>query len=159
VSDENGTSLGSAFVVDASVAVKWFLQDEEYSDDALLVLEDLSNGLIALFAPEQIVAEVGSALSVASLPSRKRLLQSAAAESLSTFLEYRLTTTPSRELAQEAFALSHQHGCAFYDMLYLALANRMGIPLVIADQKLRVRVGHLPEVLWIADFARRRRTT
>lgn len=154
MSDENGTKPGSAFVVDASVAVKWFLQDEEYSDEALAVLEDLSNGLIELFAPEQIAAEVGSALSVAS--ARGRLLQSAAAASLTTFLAYRLTTTPSRHLAEEAFALSHQHGCAFYDMLYLALAKRMDVRLLMADQKLRERVGHLPEVLWITDYARQR---
>jgi predicted nucleic acid-binding protein len=132
--------------------VKWFLQDEEFSQESLEVLADLSNGLVTLFAPEQIVAEVGSALSVAALPARGRVAASAALESLRTFLAYRVVTTPSRDLAEAAFALSHQHGCAFYDMLYLALANRFGIPLLVADLKLLNRVRHLPQVVWIADY-------
>ena len=40
MSGENGTNPGSAFVVDASIAVKWFLKDEEFADEALAVLAE-----------------------------------------------------------------------------------------------------------------------
>ena len=91
------------------------------------------------------------------MPSRTRWLQSAAAESLRAFLAFRLMTTPSRELNEEAFALSHWNGCAFYDMLYLALEKRKNVSLVIADLRLYERVCHLPEILWIGDYAHTRR--
>ncbi len=48
-------------------------------------------------------------------------------------------------------ALAHQHGCAFCDALYLALAQRLGIPFITADRRLHQRIGHLPDVVWLAD--------
>ena len=51
-----------------------------------------------------------------------------------------------------AYRLVHEHGCALYDGLCLALAQLLGIPFITADRKLYRRVGHLPEVIWLADY-------
>ena len=45
------------FVVDASVALKWFLIDEPYSDESVRLL----NGNIVLIAPEMVLVEVSNA--------------------------------------------------------------------------------------------------
>src|SRR5947207_2160973 len=49
------------FVVDASVAAKWFLP-EPHQDKAKKLLRDFVNQDVELMAPELIVGEVGSTL-------------------------------------------------------------------------------------------------
>ncbi len=51
----------SALVLDASVAVKWHLKDEDYAAEAALLLEDFGQGELELVAPAQIRYEVPSA--------------------------------------------------------------------------------------------------
>ena len=45
------------FVVDASVALKWFLIDEPYSDESIKLL----NSNIILIAPDMVLVEVSNA--------------------------------------------------------------------------------------------------
>ena len=51
-----------------------------------------------------------------------------------------------------AYDLVHEYGCAFYDALYLALAQEMGVSFITADGRLYRRVRAIPTVLWIGDF-------
>src|SRR5579872_7261310 len=48
-------------VVDASVAVKWFVP-EVHVDRALRILQDFADGKLRLISPDIIVGEVGNAL-------------------------------------------------------------------------------------------------
>jgi predicted nucleic acid-binding protein len=141
-----------AFVIDASVAAKWILTDEEDTDHALRVLTDFSNNRIRLHAPEQMIAEVASTLAVASSPSRARLSRKSGRDGLARFLALTIETTPSRELVSDAFDFAEQFSCSLYDALYLVLARRQAISFLNADRKLHERVGHLPEVIWVADY-------
>jgi predicted nucleic acid-binding protein len=140
------------FVVDASVAAKWFLTDEDDIDHALRVLSDFLEGRIRLHAPDQIVAEMASSLSVASSLSRARLSRETARQQFVSFLAANIEMSSSLDLVLEAFDLSHQYTCAVYDALYVVLARRRAIPFINADRKLHDRVGHLPGVVWVADY-------
>jgi predicted nucleic acid-binding protein len=51
-----------AYVVDASVAAKWYLPDEPDSWHAAMLLADFRDGKIRLLAPEQVRYEVPSAI-------------------------------------------------------------------------------------------------
>lgn len=140
------------FVIDASVAAKWFLSDEDDVDHARRVLDDLVSGIIRIAAPEQILAEIGSTLTVAASSTRNRIQQEAARAGYSRFLALPLDTVPIRDLGSEAYDVSQQFSCSFYDALYLILARRRAIPFINADRKLQDRIGHLPGVMWVADY-------
>jgi predicted nucleic acid-binding protein len=142
----------NALVVDASVAAKWHLVDEEESDKALALLERFANGAVALWAPDQIRYEVPSAITVATTGRNPRLQVTVGRQAIEKFLSLGLSTVNDTELIVAAYDLVHLHGCAMYDALYLALAERLGVPLITADRRLYNRVGHLTHVLWIGDY-------
>ncbi len=68
-----------------------------------------------------------------------------------------LTTLPVALLDEpadsgRAYELSRRHDeHPLYDMVYLALAQRLPARLVTADLRLLARVGHLPEVLAVEE--------
>lgn len=141
------------FVVDASVAVKWHLQDEEYAAESALLLQQFARGQVDLLAPGHISYELASAVTVATLGQEPRLSLAQGQQAIEEFLELGITLVDDPRLILEAYPLVHQHGCALYDALYLALAQRLSIPLVHADRRLEQRIGHLPNMIWIGDYS------
>jgi predicted nucleic acid-binding protein len=120
-------------VVDASVALKWFLQ-EDGSDRAA----DLLNGNDLLIAPDLIVAEVCNAAWKAvqagmALPDQAEII----ADRLPAVFD---ALVPLAELASAmaaAMALSHP----VYDCFYLALSRQRDAQMVTADRKLLSKVA------------------
>ena len=139
-------------VVDASVAVKWYLSDEDYADQAGALLSQFRQGDIKLVAPEQIRYEVASAITVATRGRAPRLTLEQGRRAIGEFLALDLETLGDDELVRLAYGITHEYDCAFYDALYLALAQEMGVPFITADGRLYRRVRAIPTVLWISDF-------
>ena len=142
----------AALVVDASVAVKWHVPDEAAADRAVALLEQFDRAEVALLAPYHIRYEVASAVATATLGRQPRLSREQGEAATAEFLAVPIQTYLDARLIPAAFALVHEFGCACYDALYLALAVRLGVPFVTADRKLYERVGHLPELVWIAAY-------
>jgi predicted nucleic acid-binding protein len=142
-----------ALVVDASVAAKWHLKDEEESDKALLLLQRFIQGKVELFAPDYIRYEVAAAITFASSGRRPRIQPELAREAIAAFLALGLNTLNSNQLILESFALVHQYNCALYDGLYLALKNRLNLPFITADRKLYLRIQRLPAIIWLGDYS------
>lgn len=146
------TQTASALVVDASVAVKWHLRDEEHTEAADLLLTRFSEGSLTLVAPDYVQYEVPSAIVVATLGTAPRISQEDGRDAITEFLSLGLTTLASTELILASYLLVHQLGVAFYDGLYLALAQRLGIQLITADRRLYQKVNYLPDVVWLGDY-------
>ncbi len=144
------TQASEALVLDASVAVKWHLVDEEYAEQAIRLLTAFEDGRLSFVAPEHIRYEVPSAITAATRGRQPRLTEEQGREAINEFLALGIRLVGDDELVRAAYPLAHRHGCAFYDGLYLALAERLQFPFLTADQKLFDRVGHLPYVRWIA---------
>jgi predicted nucleic acid-binding protein len=142
-----------ALVIDASVAAKWHLRDEQDADKALLVLDEFVTGQIDLWAPEQIRCEVPAAITRAARGRTPRLTVADGQQAIVDFLDWGLATLDSAELVIAAYPLVHQHDCTLYDALYLALAEKLALPFITADAKLYGRVQRLPYVVWIGDYA------
>ena len=142
-----------SLVLDASVAAKWYLvAGEDHLADAGAVLAGFSSGRLDLVAPDTIFTEVASAITVATLGRQPRLTTPLARLAIDRFLDLPLRIVASRRFLPVAFDLVHQHGCALYDAVYLALAQQLGIPFITADRKPYQRIGHLPDVVWLGDY-------
>jgi predicted nucleic acid-binding protein len=125
-------------VVDASVALKWFLADEP---DADLALKILGTGEM-LIAPDIIVAEVcNAAWKSARLGRIAQAQVEEIAASLPRFIE---SFANSAMLAPRAVAIASQLDHPVYDALYLALAEREAVQVVTADTRFRSKVRGTP---------------
>ncbi len=113
-------------VVDASVAVKW-LVDEEHSDLA----DQLLDGGHQLFAPRLLASEVGNAI---WRKARAGELEPSVAGALAAAIpEMAVRWVEDEAVCADAVRLSLALDRPVYDCVYLALAHRIGATLVTAD--------------------------
>lgn len=115
-------------VVDASVAVKWFLP-EIHSRAAGRLL----NEAFELLAPDLIWSELGNVLW--KRWRRGELAEPLASEILNDFKRYPLIIFRSGHLLGDVWRLAATLNRSFYDCVYLALAKTQKCPLVTADAK------------------------
>lgn len=116
-------------MVDASVAVKW-LVDEPLSDEAAKLLED---GLL-LAAPELIYAEVANALW--AIARRGNIDTADLREALDLLADAPLIVPSSmKQLMPAAARLAADLDHPVYDCMYLALAIQEQRPVVTADRR------------------------
>jgi predicted nucleic acid-binding protein len=140
-------------VVDASVAAKWHLEDdEEYVDQALLLLSRFGEGTVELVAPDHIRYEVAAVITGATTGRQPRLSRAEGSRAISEFLALPIRTKNDSALILAAYPLAQQYGCRLYDALYLAVAQRLRIPFITADRKLFLRVAGVPGVIWIGSY-------
>lgn len=131
-------------VVDASVALKWFV-DEPDSDHAVALLESGE----PLVAPELVIAE--------SLNAAWRLVRYGAfGETVRQRILDELPTFYDRfwgllDLAASASAIARDLDHPVYDCFYLALAEKAQATLVTADARLLKRV---PRTRWAKQVAK-----
>lgn len=115
-------------VIDASVAAKWVV-DEDHSDRAVRLLS-----LDARHAPSHWRAEAVNVLWAKVFHGD--LTAADAEERMSVLLRAPIIDTPIETLMPRAFAISVACMVTIYDGLYVALAEKLGEPLVTADQRL-----------------------
>jgi predicted nucleic acid-binding protein len=108
---------------------------------------------VALLAPEQIRYEVANAITMATRRSPPRLSYEEGGRAMEEFLALGLTTSSDDPLLAAAYPLTARYGCAYYDAVYVALAQRTGLPFVTADERLYRRIRALPEAVWLGDLA------
>jgi len=115
-------------VVDASVALKWVL-DEPGSTQALAVLDS-----DVLHAPEFLLVEVAN---VFWAKQRRGIISRAAADAaFEAIAAVPFALAPIGELTAAARTLAFGLDLTVYDALYAALAQRYDCPLVTADRQL-----------------------
>jgi predicted nucleic acid-binding protein len=140
------------WVVDASVVTKWHLPDEPDAETALLLLDRFADGAVQLIAPQHIRSEVPSAITVATRGRAPRLTVEQGRAAIDEFLELPLPTIDDAQLVRAAYRTAHEHGCAFYDGLYLTLAQRLGVRFILADDRFYRLIRGLPSVVWLGDY-------
>ena len=139
--------MKTAYVVDAGVAVKWFLP-EIHSEHALRLLRKR----IALQAPELILAEFGNILWKKCRAGE--LDGTTAGEILDNFNRSPLVVQPHRAFMKVAWDIALKHSQTFYDSLYLALAMTENARMVTADRKFYDALAGTPSrrnLLWIEE--------
>lgn len=136
-------------VVDASVVLKWQLDDEEYIPQAIALRDDFYlEGAIKAIAPYLLTYEIING--VATATRQKRIQSNMAIEAVSNLLALgveQMAVEPQRILE-----LALQYNLSAYDAAYLALAEAEGCELWTGDRPFYQAVrGELPWVKWIGD--------
>jgi predicted nucleic acid-binding protein len=139
-----------AFVVDASIAIKWLMDDEDHTSEARTILYRYQQDLIRLIAPDHFMDEVLNAIRTAVRVGR--LSVDDARGAIDDFLNLSIVTIAGGGLYIHGFEIALSYGGAFYDGLYLALAERTGWPLIHADRRFHnVLTGRFAGELRIDD--------
>lgn len=135
-------------VVDASVAIKWFLfdkPDEDHADIALKILREAAAGTVELVQPPHFIAEVAAVLA--------RLKPEMAQDDLLDLLdiEQRVLNTP--DIYATALQLAVRHRQHLFDTLYHAVAlQEPSATLVTADQRYFEQARTEGQIALLADF-------
>ena len=121
-------------VVDASVALKWFLADEAYAVEAFSLVQ----AGIPLIAPDLLVAEVCNAAWRSARAGRIEWSELTDISRITPrFFDQLIGATI---LAPRAAIIARQLDHPIYDCLYVALAEAREIPLVTADTRLMTKL-------------------
>lgn len=134
-------------VVDASVAIKWFIPEIHSAAAARLLDPEF-----IISAPDLILPEVGN--TVWKKVRRKEITSQEAAEILNTWPSMGVEIYPSSVLLIPAFELAVALDRTVYDSLYLALAVAQDGVLVTADQRFHASVSESPlasHIRWVED--------
>lgn len=128
-------------VVDASVALKWFLQDnEDHCDKAIALLMRYP-----LIQPPHFIAEVAAVL------ARKKTIE--ADQDLADLLEVEMTIADEPTIYQKAIRLSIDLNHHLFDTLYHAVAlETKDAVLITADNVYYENAKHLGRIKFLADL-------
>lgn len=135
-------------VIDASVAVKWFMP-EAHSDAAIAFL---TSGR-PLHAPDLIYAEVGNTLW--KLNKREQPAMREVRKITRALIRFPIESHSAVDLMMPALEIAAATGASVYDSIYLALAARLRGNVITADRRLVARLEGSPiETLasWIGDI-------
>ena len=137
------------FVVDASVAVKWLVVEEDTD-----VAQELATSGQDLHAPRLMASEVANALwrKARAGEIERRAAGVLLAKVPDMPVRWGADETVSADAARLALALDRP----IYDCVYLALAHRIGAVMLTADRRFAHAVApteHGESVLTLADYA------
>jgi predicted nucleic acid-binding protein len=135
-------------VLDASVAVKWFLLSEEPGKiQALGLLARYRAKEFELVVPDLFWAEFGNVLLKATRQGRCTAAEGEESFAASNHSGYR--PRYRLPLLQPAFIIANQYGRSFYDSLYVALAVSLEATLITADERLANAVAGYLSIKWL----------
>ncbi len=136
-------------VVDASVAIKWFLffrPDEDHADLALKILEEAVLGKLKLAQPPHFIAEVAAVLA--------RTKPDEAQDDLLDLLNIERATVDMPEIHATALELAIRHRHHLFDTLYHAVAlHTPGATLITADQRYFDKAKGEGRIILLSDWA------
>jgi predicted nucleic acid-binding protein len=139
----------STYVVDASVAAKWFAPDEDHADAAFALLEHNPR----LHAPDFFLLELDNLF---CKWARRGIVTPDETEEMRRELRKQtIVYYPFAEIQDHAFALANETGRALYDCLYLALAILIDGVMVTADKKFHDDLANTPlagRVAWVGEI-------
>lgn len=138
-------------VVDASVVLKWQLNDEECVKQATALRDDFYlRGDIVLIAPHLLIYEVANGIATAT--RHKRIVRDKAIEAMNNLMSLGVELREMESISILDLALKYH--LAAYDAAYLALAESEDCGLLTGDKVFyQAMIGRSPRVKWIGDYS------
>lgn len=138
----------SIYVVDASVAAKWFTE-EEFSEGALALLDERHQ----LHVPDFFMLEMDSIL---CKWIRRGIITELECDGVrSTLKQLPILKHPFQNLQESAYSMANRTGLSLYDCVYVALAVLLKREMVTADRQLYNGIARGPfakHLVWIVDI-------
>ena len=138
------------YVVDASVGVKWFIE-EDYSDNADKLLEDFANGRVELKAPKSFMQEFCNAI-------RKYVIRGLLNKQLARKYIEEMSKIPidyieiDWKITKDAYEKALELSITVYDAIYIVIADMLDATMVTADSRLYRRLKDHVKILHIKDY-------
>lgn len=137
------------YVLDASVAAKWFTRHEETDRHKAVALRALhQSGQCTLVVPEFSLLEIVNAI---RFSERAEETDASGALRLLELLRLDIVSL-DWELLRKATAIAWAYRIALYDAAYVALAERQGFPLLTADEVMVQRMKGHSAVVRLAEL-------
>ena len=132
-------------VLDASVIIKWILDDESQSGSALIYRDQHFAGINRIAVPELLFYEIANVLATKTSLSQEEALEEFALIDESELEGYSLG---AKEFS-EAIALSKRFKISIYDSSYIILAAGLKCDFITADKQLVTKVKSLNYVKFL----------
>jgi len=146
--------LAKKITIDASVALKWFL-DEDYTENARNLLKAFRDGDVSLNAPSILQYEIGNALWTLAV-KRNLVEQAFVEEAYHHLLALPIEIIPLDPIdLQEAFSRACEFSITLYDASYLVVAKKTESQFVSADGELIKKTGKLVDSVHIQELRSR----
>jgi predicted nucleic acid-binding protein len=142
----------TAFVLDASVAVKWVVPSakETLGAESLRLLERYVAGEIDFVVPDIFWAEIGNVLWKGVRQRRwSRTLAEGAASGMK---DRNFLTISTQILLPAALKIALLYDRSVYDALYVAAAIQFKIEMITADERLANALAASLPVKWLGAF-------
>lgn len=135
------------FVIDTSVAVKWFSQEKD-TDSALLLRDAMITKKIQVQAPDLLLYELANALRYRPGYVNKdvKLVVQSVYDMGIQFVK------PDGSLIEHAVRLAFQYDITVYDGCFLALAIITNAPLLSADNRLINKAKAFSRFICLSQF-------
>jgi len=139
----------SLIVLDASVAIKWFLPEklETLATEALALLDRYGKNEIQIIVPDLFWVEFASVLWKAI--RRGNFPKVSADAALASLNRFDFSTVPSLKLLDRAFEIATGFERSVYDSIYVALAVQSNAQLVTADERLANALAARFPIKWL----------
>jgi len=122
-------------VVDASVVVKWF-KNEDHTERAIALRDDWVRGRVALHSVELMPYEVLNALRYNPDQTAESLRRAAV-----NLCDYPFSFMPIADIAEMTIENALRYGISVYDASYISAGEALGAPVYTADERLITRIG------------------
>lgn len=138
-------------VVDASVILKWYLDDEKDSQKALSLLARYVSDELEIIAPSLLEYEVVNGLIIAQ--KRGRIKEEKIITAISGFIDLGIKLKSLLHLYHKVLHYCKTYNRSAYDASYMAIADEEGIPMITSDRGLYNSVKKdLKWMRWLGDI-------
>src|ERR1700736_919050 len=118
-----------AKVADASVVLKWFVE-EEGSNRALSLRDGHLDGSQVLVAPDLLIHEVANALR-----HKPEITPEDSSSAIRDIYNLQIDLfSPTKDMSIRWLELAYKYGLTVYDACYLGLGDWLGIEVITADK-------------------------
>lgn len=142
------TGSTASLLLDSSVVVKWFIQEED-SDEALELRDGFLAGRLNLIIPELALYEIANALKFSKLFAAdeiKKCVQALLALDIEVLVF-------DFDCLEEAIELSTERDLAIYDAYFIACAKYNNLIFISADERALKKIDDFEFALSLSESA------
>ncbi len=134
-------------VLDSSVVIKWFSQEED-TDRALIIREKFLDGENIIAVPDLQLYEIANALRY-----NNEIKKEEVNDAVESLIDLGLSIiVPTKEVMEAAIQAAYKFDITLYDAYFVALAKELEFVFITADEKLYEKLKILNYVVLLKHY-------